>query len=110
MLVLNPTRFKQVAMLDVLHVAHVFDQLVSSGDGRSLFLVHLGLVDCLLLCYILSVRNHHLTQHRMGVGYALRVSPAVTRLTVYRLPQVACFVRKRELLAILSSHLNAAQK
>ena len=66
-----------------------FEQLVSSGDGRSLFWAHLGLVDCLLLCYILLVRSHHLTQHRMGVGYALRVSPAVTRLTVYRRPQVS---------------------
>ena len=36
---------------------------------------------------ILSV-FHCLSQRRVGCSYALRVSPAVTRLTVYRRPQV----------------------
>ena len=31
---------------------------------------------------------HSLSQRRVGDSYALRVSPAVTRLTVYRRPQV----------------------
>ena len=34
------------------------------------------------------LRFHGLSQRRVGVGYALRVCPAVTRLTVYRRPQV----------------------
>ena len=36
----------------------------------------------------LSVLFHCLSQRRVGGSYALRVSPAVTRLTVYRRPQV----------------------
>ena len=40
----------------------------------------------LLACF--SVPSHCFSQRRVGVGYALRVSPAVTRLTVYRRPQV----------------------
>ena len=32
---------------------------------------------------------HVLSQRRVGVSYALRVSPAVTRLTVHRRPQVS---------------------
>ena len=40
----------------------------------------------LLACF--SVPSHCFTQSRVGVSYALRVSPAVTRLTVYRRPQV----------------------
>ena len=55
-------------------MAHVFEQLVSLGDGREWFWVNLGLVHCLLLCYVLLVRNHRLTQRRVSVGYALGVS------------------------------------
>ena len=40
-----------------------------------------------LLCCVLCTASG-LSQRRVGVGYALRVSPAVTRLTVYRRPQV----------------------
>ena len=46
--------------------------------------IHHG-VDFVGLFFVL---NHCLSQRRVGVGYALRVSPAVTRLTVYRRPQV----------------------
>ena len=41
----------------------------------------------LQVCLILSV-FHCLSQRRVGCSYALRVSPAVTRLTVYSRPQV----------------------
>ena len=61
---------------------------MSLGDGRQLFWAHLGLVHCLLLCSILLARSHRLSQRRVGVSYALRVFPALTRLTVYRRPQV----------------------
>ena len=40
-----------------------------------------------LLCCVLCAA-FGLSQRRVGVGYALRVSPVVTRLTVYRRPQV----------------------
>ena len=36
----------------------------------------------------ISVLFHCFSQRRVGGSYALRVSPAVTRLTVYRRPQV----------------------
>ena len=51
--------------------------------------VHHG-VDSVGLFFVL---NHCLSQRRVCVGYALRVSPAVTRLTVYRRPQVCEFVK-----------------
>ena len=40
-----------------------------------------------LLCYLGA--HYGFSHRRVGVGYALRVSPVVTRLTVYRRPQVA---------------------
>ena len=42
----------------------------------------------ILVSYDLVFAFPGLSQRRVGVGYALRVSPAVTRLTVYRRPQV----------------------
>ena len=49
------------------------------------FMLSMALI--LLVFLILSV-FHCLSQRRVGCGHALRVSPAVTRLTVYRRPQV----------------------
>jgi len=49
-------------------------------------------VDSFCLCCMCSL-FHCLSQRRVGGSYALRVSPAVTRLTVYRRPQVQ--TRKR---------------
>ena len=48
---------------------------------------HIGLAHCWSICCFISA--HDGFSHRcVGVGYALRVSPAVTRLTVCRRPQV----------------------
>ena len=74
-------------LLYELFVTRVFETS-SVGDGRQLFLVHVGLLHgwFFLLCF--RVRSHGVSEPHVGVGYALRVSPAVTRLTVYRRPQV----------------------
>jgi len=43
-----------------------------------------------LVCFVVCLISFRcLSQRRVGGSYALRVSPAVTRLTVYRRPQVA---------------------
>ena len=42
-----------------------------------------------LLCYLGA--HYGFSLCRVGVGYALRVSPVVTRLTVYRRPQVKVY-------------------
>ena len=57
---------------------------VHGVDSLACFVVFLFCFKCLPL-------------RRVGGSYALRVSPAVTRLTVYRRPQVCehVFVRKR---------------
>ena len=73
----------------------VFEQLWSSGDGMWLF----PTLVCLIAGHsvVLSWCACGFSHRRVGVGYALRVSPVVTRLTVYRRTQVDehVFVRKR---------------
>ena len=48
----------------------------------------LSMASILLFVFCMSVLFHSLSQRCVGGSYALRVSPAVTRLTVYRRPQV----------------------
>ena len=64
----------------------VFEQLWSSGDVMwlcpTLILVIAG------HSVVLSWCAYGFSHRRVGVGYALRVSPVVTRLKVYRRPQV----------------------
>ena len=57
----------------------MFLNLVSAPTWFGSLLVSLF---CFLVC------SYGLSQRRVGVGYALRVPPAVTRLTVYRRSQV----------------------
>ena len=73
----------------------VFEQLWSSGDGMWLFPTLIFVIAGHSV--VLSWCAYGFSHRRVGVGYALRVSPVVTRLTVYRRPQVDehVFVRKR---------------
>ena len=55
--------------------------------GRHVAVPYLGLPLLVnLFCYLGA--HYGFSHRREGVGYALRVSPVVTRLTVYRRPQV----------------------
>ena len=56
------------------------------------FMLSMALILCFLLFFALF---NWLSQRCVGVSYALRVSPAVTRLTVYRRPQVLPAQRER---------------
>ena len=47
---------------------------------------------CCLFCYVVCCAPFVYIRAAVGVGYALRVSPAVTRFTVYRRPQVPALV------------------
>ena len=70
-----------------LRVCNLVVGLVILGFVRVSSEVHAFMALIVLFCCI-SVFFHCFSQHRMGGSYALRVSPEVTRLTVYRRLQV----------------------
>ena len=76
--------FLEIALPDALWVARVFKQF-SSGDDMWLFPI---LVWLIAGQYDVVFEHDGFSHRHVGVSYALRVSPAVTRLTVYRRPQV----------------------
>ena len=59
---------------------------LDSSDSVWRFMLSMALMILFVCCS--SVLFHCLSQRRVGGSYALRVSPAVTRLTVDRRPQV----------------------
>ena len=70
----------------MLSVTHVFEKLMFwlMAYSCSETILHWPIVGCSV---VLSW-SHGLSQHCVGVGYALRVFPVVTRLMVHRWPQV----------------------
>ena len=66
--------------------------LVAFGSAKRLMLT---IALLLLICFIF-VEFHGFSWRRVGVGYALRVFPPVTRLTVYRPPQAQVSVTIRQ--------------
>ena len=74
--------------LQVTHVLNGSSHLVMAD--RCVVDCH-GLVHGWFLFCFFSVVQIGFSHGRVGVGYALRVFPAVTRLTVYRRPQVKVY-------------------
>ena len=72
--------FMEIALSYALCVACVFLQLFAGYD-----ICLFPMLVWLIAVFLISMHDGF-SHRRVGVGYALRVSPAATRLTVYRRP------------------------